>query len=108
MSYDLDLRIDTGGEHPVTVHDVGNYTSNVSGMWTKALGFPLADLDGRLAADAIPDLRRAAWAMANNPDTYRAMNPENGWGDYEGARDYLVQLLEGCLAHPKTTIGVSR
>ena len=108
MSYDLYLRIDTGGEEPATVHSVGNYTSNVSGMWSQALGYPLADLDGRLADAAIPDLRRAAWNMANNPDVYRAMEPGNGWGSYEGARDYLVSLLGACLEHPKTIIGVSR
>ncbi len=61
-----------------------------------------------LAADATPDLRRAAGRMASDPEKYRAMNPPNGWGDYEGARDYLTDLLEGCLAHPKTTIYVSR
>jgi hypothetical protein len=108
VSYDLYLRIDTGGEEPATVCSVGNCTSNVVGMWAEALGYPLADLDGRLADDAIPDLRRAAWNMANNPDTYRAIEPPNGWGNYDGARDYLVSILAGCLEHPKATIGVSR
>lgn len=107
MSYDVFLSIDTGGKDPAMIFD-SNYTSNVSGMWADALGYPLADLDGRLAANAIPDLRRAAWRMANEPDKYQAMNPPNGWGDYEGARNYLVEILEACMNHPKASIGVSR
>jgi hypothetical protein len=107
MSHDVYLEIDTGGSEPVTVFS-SNYTSNVSGMWAEALGFPLADLHGRTASDAIPDLRRAASHMANNPETYKAMNPPNGWGNYEGARDYLAEILGACLDNPKTTIAVSR
>lgn len=111
MSYDVHLHIDvdTGAAEPVNmvVHDVGNYTANVSPMWTKALGYRLADLHGRTAGDVMPDVRRAAWHMANNPEIYRAMEPDNGWGSHEGARDYLAQLLEGCLAHPKASIYVS-
>lgn len=108
MSYDLYLQIDTGGEDPATVRDIGNYTSNVSGIWAEALGYPLADLHGRTAAEAIDDLRQAVQRMASDPEKYRAMQPPNGWGNYEGARDYLSDLLEGCLAHPKSTIYVSR
>lgn len=107
MSHNVYLCIDTGGKEPVTVFG-SDCTSNVSGMWADALGYPLAELDGRTAVDAIDDLRRAAWRMANNPDKYRAMNPPNGWGNYEGARDYITEILEACLAHPKTTIAVSR
>jgi hypothetical protein len=77
-------------------------------MWREALGYSLADLHGRTAGDVIADLRRAVGHMAGNPEIYRAMNPPNGWGTYEGARDYLVQLLDGCIEHPKTTIYVSR
>lgn len=108
MSYDLYLRIDTGGEDPACVLAVGNYTSNVSGMWAESLGYPLADLDGRLAADAIPDLEAAVARMEADPDTYRAMEPANGWGDYRGALGYLRDLLDGCAEHPKTTIDISR
>lgn len=108
MSYDICLQIDTGGAEPATVRDIGNYTANVSGMWAEALGYPLADLHGRTAADAVGDLRQAVQRMASEREKYRAMEPSNGWGSYEGARDYLTDLLDGCVAHPKTSIYVSR
>lgn len=107
MSYDIYLQIDTGAEHPTSVDDIGNYTSNVSGMWTKALGYPLADLHDRNAGDAIADLDKAITTMQANCEEYRAMEPANGWGDYRGALEYLRKLREGCAKHPKTTIYVS-
>lgn len=107
MSYDIYLQIDTGAEETVTVVEVGNYTTNVSGMWAEALGFRLYEISGRTAADAVPDLDRAIAAMQADPDTYQAMNPKNGWGDYSGALEYLRTLRNACVRHPKTQIYVS-
>ena len=111
MSYDISLyvQINTGGPTPVDycVDDIGNYTSNVAGMWTQALGRRLADYDGKTARAASADLRRAVDDMAANPATYEAMNPPNGWGDYHGALDYLRCLRDACLANPKATIRIS-
>lgn len=108
MSHNLYLLIDTGGEGLTCVVSLGDYTSNVSGMWTDALGCRLSDLDGRQAADAIPDLSRAVQRMEADPAKYEAMNPPGGWGNYAGALGYLRGLLEGCTEHPKTQISVSR
>ncbi|WP_407563347.1 hypothetical protein [Streptomyces sp. 184] len=107
MSYDVYLVIDTGGPEPAAVVDVGNYTSNVSGMWEDALGYPLKNLHGWQAEDARTDLQQAVHDMETHPEAYRAMNPPNGWGDYEGALDYLRRLGDACRAHPKTTIHIS-
>jgi hypothetical protein len=35
------------------------------------------------------------------------MNPANGWGDYDGALEYLRDLLIACAAHPKAEIHIS-
>lgn len=109
MSYDGWLVIDTGGPEPATVAELGNYTSNVSPMWAKALAaagedIRLSDTEGRLAADVLPLLIAAVSHMRENPDEYRAMNPPNGWGDYEGALRYLVGVAKACELHPKTTL----
>ncbi|MGA4964473.1 hypothetical protein [Streptomyces pseudogriseolus] len=111
MSYDiaLYLQVDTGGPEPIDycAADIGNYTSNVSGMWTEALGHRLADLHGRTAGDSVTSLRNAIADMETRPDHYQAMNPPNGWGDYEGALEYLRQLHTACCAHPKADIHIS-
>lgn len=111
MSYDISLyiQVDTGGPEPIEycVDDVGNYTSNVSRMWTDALGHRLADLKGKTAGDCADGLKRAVADMEARPDHYRAMDPPNGWGCYEGALSYLRSLLVACLAHPKAEIHIS-
>lgn len=108
MSYDIWLEIDTGSEEPATVAEVGNYTSNVSGMWATALGHGLGDLDGTNAGAAVEPLTKAVAAMEATPDLYWAMLPANGWGDYDGALGYLRTLRDLCRQHPKTTIHISR
>lgn len=111
MSYDVSLYIDvdTGGPEPHRYYpaDIGNYTSNVSGMWTKALGYRLADLNERTAGDCTADLQRAVSNMETNRAEYEAMNPPNGWGDYAGALEYLRELYYACLASPKARIRIS-
>ena len=107
MSHDLYLEIDTGGEYPTVVADVGNYTSNVSGMWAKALGERLREFHGRNAGESVPQLDRGIADMQANRLDYEAMNPPNGWGSYGGALDYLRTLRDCCARHPKTTIRVS-
>ncbi len=106
MSWDVDLTDDRG-------HNEGwwNYTHNCNGMIAEAL-FDL----GCVNAHAVPDdhpiwkaigapwwhrldgcdgptgaafLHELVTQLERDPDKYRAMNPENGWGDY----DTLVKVL---------------
>ena len=107
MSYDIYLGIDTGAADLTTVYEVGNYTSNVSPMWTRALGQPLSELHGMTAADAVPLLDAGIAALEADPAGFRELNPANGWGRYEGALKYLEELRAGCAEHPKTVVRVS-
>jgi hypothetical protein len=111
VSYDISLylKVDTGGPEPITIWpaDIGNYTANVSRMWTEALGYPLSDLTDKTAGDCRADLERAVTDMTANPAKYQAMNPSNGWGNYDGALTYLDRLREACLAHPNALIHIS-
>jgi hypothetical protein len=121
MSYDTYMVIDTGGEYPATVKEIGNMTSNVSPMWSLALQaagckpeqeghrFLLSKLEGWSGADAIPVLEKAVAHIydAANYETYAALNPENGWGDVDSARRYLRNILEACREHPKAKLHFS-
>jgi len=101
MSYDISLHID--GE---IVGDIGNYTSNVAGMWREALGHSLSDLHGRTAGDVVDQLGDAVTAMETDPDRYRAMQ-RHQWGTYDGALEYLRSLWASCLVFPQATINIS-
>ena len=112
MSIDIDLEINTG-KHTVFVVEVGNYTHNVQPMWRKALkaasgsDYGLCDLNGTRASESIPVLEKAVKHMRENKEEYLPLNPTNGWGNYEGALQYLETLLECCQEHPLCTIATS-
>lgn len=104
MSWDVRLTDDRGH-----VEFDANYTHNVNRMLSEALVAagkdPAPDCEGPLG----PAIGPAWWkrldgmtgdegcayidsiltGLRSNPDRFRAMNPSNGWGDY----DSLVNLL---------------
>ena len=109
MSIDIDLTINTGiMETSVVV--VGDMTHNVQPMWRKAiketsdLDMNLCDFNGWIASDAHLIIKKALDHMRKNTEEYTPMNPENGWGSYETAVDYLSDLLIACIDHPTCTI----
>jgi hypothetical protein len=104
MSYDgwVEMPDPDGGE-PIQLAEIGNHTSNTSRMWNWAYatairseGARLADTDGRLVAEVVDELTRAADLMHEHPDMLREWNPENGWGTYESACAYLTRAAQVC------------
>lgn len=107
MSYWVYLKIDTGNtESLTTVVEVGNLTRNLSQMHSLA-GCWIRDFENKSALDSIPILEKGIADMKANPDKYKALNPSNGWGDYEWGLEFLERLLNACKEHPKCTIEVS-
>lgn len=103
MSYDIELKMDTGAKDLTTVIDVGNYTSNIVKMFNHV--FEVEDwkyIDGMLASAVLPILRRAHACMVLSEDYLKTLNPENGWGNYEGALKFLKKMIDACEEHPKT------
>jgi len=67
--------------------------------WKALIGAPATEVGGMLKSVA-DELRRA-------PDKYRAMNPPNGWGNYEGALAFLDGLAADCALQSAATVGGS-
>ena len=85
-----------------------NYTHNVSRMWTKAGCWDaLYESAGKRAGETLPVLDAAIAAMEADPDAYIALNPPNGWGDYESALHWLKRWREIVATDPDALIGVS-
>jgi hypothetical protein len=84
-----------------------NVTYNLGGMFRQALGRGLDEFDGAPAVEAAGILRQGVRDMEDRPDFYKAMNPPNGWGSYEGARQFLRDLGDACADHPDLWIRVS-
>ena len=60
------------------------------------------------AHDLIRPLRDGLAALQASPDHYKAFNPENGWGDYEGLLDFAASYLAACMKWPSADVEVSR
>ncbi len=111
MSWDAELTfdIDTGTKHSICVAYLGGQTYNVAPMYFHAFGEGIngvRGLNGKLAGDCIPLLQHAIQVMKDDSKLMRDMNPENGWGNYEGALKWLEKMLGACLEHPKTTMRI--
>lgn len=105
MSAGYWLEIDTRGEEPARLTDGVRCTYNL-GKMLRAAGFP----EWRALIDAPASetggmLRKVADTLRSDPVRFREFNPENGWGTYEGAIEFLDEFAADCAAHPKATIG---
>jgi hypothetical protein len=110
MSWDVDLikELEDGLDEINVLHEVGNYTYNVSKMYSKAMGgFTINHLHGKKAIEAVKILQSGIIEMSKNPNEYKKLNPENGWGSYEGAKRFLKDIMNACLDYPESIVYVS-
>lgn len=108
MSYDVIVggAVRYGDDWP-DITEYRNMTSNLAPMW-RAAGIDLAECDGRPAAQVAEGLAGALLTLEEDPERFRAMNPPNGWGDYEGCKRFLAGILEDCRARPAGVVWVNR
>lgn len=111
MSYDIHLEADLGGEEPVRVGDLEwNYTSNIGGIVAaaaEATGLrDLRDLEGLAAVEALVLVERLALELRRDPERYRALDPENGWGSLETFLPALDRLVDELRPVPRAIVKV--
>lgn len=100
MSLGLFLKCDKCGESKSF-----DATHNLIPMWRAAgVSEVLYESEGKLARDIIPALKAGVAAMKAEPQKFEALNPLNGWGDYDGALAFLERFLAACEAHPLLVI----
>ena len=86
MSWDIGIELNKFAFE----HSSWNYTHNCNKMMAEA-GFNwVYNLDGVLVKDTIPKFQEMLKNLKADPEKFRAMNPQNFWGDY----DSLVKLWE--------------
>ena len=108
MSYDVYMYAVDGRGDTHRCSESFNYTSNCAEMWKRALGGSgLRGLENMQGRDASILLTKAICHMASRPEVYKAMEPENGWGDYHGAMNFLVRILQICKENPTSKVGMS-
>lgn len=81
----------------------------VDGEWTEV---PLTNRGLRLLHEApCTEAAGVLWAgverMRARADDYRKREPDNGWGDYDGALAFLTAIAQAAVDHPLGVIRVS-
>lgn len=108
MGWNISLEVNTGNGY-VEIGESRNYTYNISPMYYKA--FELKEgfrgLNGMTTIESIKYLSHAINEMKVNKEEYEKLNPENGWGDYQGALEILEWLRVRCLEHPFARISIT-
>ena len=89
-----------------------NITHNLGKMARKAgiyhyLWRP-EEIDITFAKELIDPLTLGIEELKENPDTYKKLNPKNGWGSYGGLVEWVERYLEACKENPDALINVSR
>ena len=102
---------------PVSVYD-NNITHNLSKMASEVKlsnGLSLYDVLWRpdeheleLAED-IAELLDEGWnILLSEPNRFKQLNPENGWGNYDGLCKFVYEYRNACWNEPNATIEVCR
>jgi hypothetical protein len=107
MSWDIWLVTEVDG-HEITIGESFNYTHNCNRMIRDAglTEWPYK-VDGWEAKKLAIFLDMAIENLSVDPEKYRAMNPENGWGDYDSLLDVLKQVRKQCATYPSTKVRMS-
>lgn len=56
------------------------------------------------AAQLIVPLQDGLALLKAEPDRFKALNPQNGWGTYEGLISFVEAYLAACIENPDATI----
>lgn len=84
-----------------------NPTYNLGPMW-RAAGIDWDALEGKDGNVVGPAIEAAIATLRAEPEKFRAMEPANRWGTYEGLLEVLELLVEACRNHGAHVLGLSR
>ena len=80
---------------------------NIGPMFNLAFGGYWVDIiNGEVAREVHLKIDKAVKEMEESPNKYKALEPKNGWGSYEGALKYLKKLNSECWEHPDYIINI--
>lgn len=60
------------------------------------------------ARELIDPLREGLHKLKSNPEKYKAFNPSNGWGNYEGFVRFVSEYLDACYENPDAYVSACR
>lgn len=66
------------------------------------------ELGIKQAGELIVPLREGLERLRSDPEKFKALNPENGWGSYEGLVNFVEEYLAACEETPDAEVRASR
>lgn len=66
------------------------------------------ELNITLASQLVIPLQAGLYLLNKEPERFKKLNPENGWGTYEELVKFVAYYLAACIENPDATIGISR
>jgi hypothetical protein len=110
MSYDIRICVKTTeknnyGENLAVVHvpEYDSPTYNLRPIFTKSMGWNYTQGVPYPLPDVLRRLKRGLKELAEHPDKYRALEPENRWGTVESAIECIdswIDEIEDTLTGP--------
>ena len=90
----------------------GNITHNLNKMAQEAGVYKYLwrpdEIGVTHARQLIEPLEKGLETLKQDPDTFRKLNPPNGWGDYDGLVGFVEHYLKACKQYPDAEVSVSR
>lgn len=118
MSLDVDLMVTmpTSVYSANITHNLGKMANAVEfGLDAEEEGLTLyhvlwrPDEHGFKYAKDISDLLDIGWCiLLADPEKFKAYNPENGWGSYEGLCDFVYRYRNACWDNPEAELSICR
>ena len=56
------------------------------------------------AGQLIKPLQEGLALLKSDPERFKHLNPENGWGSYEGLVEFVEKYLEACVESPDAEV----
>ena len=108
MSWDIHLYTELDGQEIEIQGTDFNYTHNTNQMVREAglKEWPYK-IDGWDAQDLGIALAKALEELTRDPKRFRAMNPANGWGDYDSLIVVLQRIRDLCAQYPSAKVYMS-
>lgn len=103
MSWDIGMRTMLDGQG-IDFGREFNYTHNTNPMIREAGFAEWPDVDGMNVGAFCERLHDAIGVMRSDPVRFRAMNPKNGWGDYDRLLTVLDRMLDEFQPYPSARI----
>lgn len=106
MSYDFSTYIELDGERAYC-QSAGNMTWNVNPMYYACLKdldidiHSISSWSGLKCSDILPYIEGIIGIMKNDPNRFIAMNPDNNWGSYDGALEWMIAIRRAILLSPE-------